>query len=530
LNLEFQTLGQGLISSLCEYGQRPAVVVDGISLTYSELREKALATGIEVLETSSGRAEKVGILAARSAAAYIGIAAATLTGCTYVPLNPRFPVARLVAMLRASDSNILVVGEECADLLMELCRDFEKLTIICPIAGPKLRTAASCFQQHLFVFLGQHNVAGRDVLRGARPEAPAYLMFTSGTTGTPKGVPISNLNVCSYMRYTIQRYKVRPDDRFTQLFDLTFDLSVHDVFVSLISGASLHVVPSAAVMGPTKFVRDNELTMWFSVPSVPMFMSRMRMLKAAIFPTLRFALFCGEALPQRTAEMFQAAAPNAVVENLYGPTEATIAITNYRWNSKTSPGECVNGLVPIGSAFAGNSTKLIGADAREVKPGDVGEIYLSGKQVASGYLNDGTRTAERFVQLEDDPHTVWYRTGDLGREDNGVLVYLGRVDDQVQIRGFRVELQEIDHAIRTLAGTDLAIAVPQDLRSGCAESVLAVVQGNPNESLRQAVLTGLRDVLPDYMVPTEVIFILSLPLNANGKVDRKALTESLNAK
>ena len=169
-------------------------------------------------------------------------------------------------------------------------------------------------------------------------------------------MPIGHSSVRAYLRYTCDRYDVTEHDRFSQMFDATFDLSVHDMFVCWERGACLFSVPERATMAPAKFIRQHELTMWFSVPSVVALLSRMRLLTPGAFPSLRWSLFCGEPLPAVAAQAWQAAAPNSQVENLYGPTEATIAITHYRWQTDVSPGQCVNGVVPIGWPYIGSSS------------------------------------------------------------------------------------------------------------------------------------------------------------------------------
>lgn len=521
-----KTLGEALVCALEKYTDQPALVFDDRQLNYADLGSISASIAQAILNHSEPKSEYIGILGVRSLSAYAGIVGCLLAGKAYMPLNPRFPVARLAHMIRSSECRLVIAGEECAPTLREVLREVKGLAVLCPSPGNSMRTLASERPRNEFCLLGNGPVAPLRLYGEADPDTPAYLMFTSGTTGTPKGIAITHSNVMSYLRYTIDRYGVAPGDRLSQMFDLTFDLSVHDIFVTFLSGAALHVPPATAIMAPAKFIKDRHLTMWFSVPSVPMFMSRMRMLKPGAFPSLRFSLFCGEALPVRTAEAWQAAAPNSAVENLYGPTEATIAITNYRWDPERSPAESVNGVVPIGWPFDGHRVRIIDPVGRTLGENEEGELCLAGPQIAPGYLKDPVRTAERFVRFEDDAHTVWYRTGDLAkRNKDGCLFYLGRIDDQVQVRGFRVELQEIDHAIRQGAGTDLAIAIPVSSHDGQIEKIVAVVQGVEDDFVTQEVLAACKTRLPDYMVPAEVRFVKSLPLNANGKIDRKALME-----
>jgi amino acid adenylation domain-containing protein len=359
------------------------------------------------------------------------------------------------------------------------------------------------------------------------PEAIAYLLFTSGSTGVPKGVPIYHRNVRPYLEYICDRYEVSCEDRLSQQFDQTFDLSVHDMFVAWERGACLFSVPERSVMAPTKFIREQQLTMWFSVPSVIGLLSRMRLLLPNCFPSLRCSLFCGEPLLATQAQLWQQAAPHSIVENLYGPTETTIAISHYRWDADRSPGECMNGIVPIGWPFLGQSASVVGDDGREVPAGICGELCLAGSQVTTGYWNNPEKTSEQFVRLAGIGDSVWYRTGDLVQQDaRGCLHYIGRRDQQIKIRGYRAELQEIEAVLRKVCGTEEAVSVPLPSSNGSTDGVAAFVSGTA-ELDSERILSSCSQVLPDYMVPRKIYFIKELPLNANGKVDRPQLAEML---
>jgi non-ribosomal peptide synthetase component F len=272
------------------------------------------------------------------------------------------------------------------------------------------------------------------------------------------------------------------------------------------------------------FIREHELTTWFSVPSVAGTLARLGLLQPYIFPSLRYSLFCGEPLPATHAELWQQAAPNSILENLYGPTEATIAISQYRWNS-SSLHECVNGIVPIGRVFDGQQCCVIDDRQDAVQSGEAGELCLAGSQVTRGYWSDTNKTREKFVELPGRPGTTWYRTGDLVRRAaDGCLQYLGRIDQQIKIRGYRVEIQEVEAVLRRICRTEHVIAVPYVGNSGIAEGVVAYVSGVPVADPR-AVLNACREILPDYMVPRELRWVPEIPLNANGKIDRARLME-----
>jgi len=273
-------------------------------------------------------------------------------------------------------------------------------------------------------------------------------------------------------------------------------------------------------------IRDAELTIWFSVPSTAVLLSRLGKLKPDTYPGLRLALFCGEALPQEILEAWSLAAPKAVLENLYGPTEVTIACTAYRWDPMRSPGECELGLVPIGEPYPGMSALVADEALREVAPGEAGELLMGGPQVSLGYWQDPERTATAFVR-PPDRDAVFYRTGDRVRRvrPGGPLVYLGRVDNQIKIQGYRVELEEVESVLRDAAGVEVAIAVGWPVNAAGADGIVAFL-GAESADL-DAVRQRLRQRLPPYMVPRELRLHPVFELNANGKVDRKALRRLL---
>jgi amino acid adenylation domain-containing protein len=518
------TLTGKILDAFTKHEVRYALCIDGTYYKYSEVERYSLLIAKLIQCVNVTDCSFVGIFCYRSIHAYSGIFGTLLSGKAYMPLSPSFPTNRLQAMLSRSSCKVLVLSEECANAFYELAMVTQGLTVICPEPGDRITQLSKSLTNHAFVFPDEitpdfvENFCSK-----VSPSDPAYLLFTSGSTGVPKGVVVSHKNVISYLSYTIRRYRVTNNDRISQMFDITFDLSVHDIFVSLLSGACLFIVPGSTLMAPAKFIKEKEITLWFSVPSVAMFLEKMRMLKPGSFPSLRYSLFCGEALPQRSAEAWQAASPNSVVENLYGPTEATIAITNYTWNPATSPDECVNGLVPIGWPFDVHQVRIIKASNDTTL--EKGELCLTGPQLTAGYLNAPEQTSEQFVTF-DDSHLVWYKTGDIVEQINSdCLVYLGRMDDQLQVRGYRVELQEVDIAIRQAAGTDLAVCVPMLLAPGQADSLIAVIQGQSFDLLTQKIIEHCRQLLPDYMVPSKVKFVDSMPLNANGKIDRQSLIE-----
>ena len=517
---------QGFLESAERFASRDALVVDDMNLNYRELRDRAADIAKTILDHEPALFPLAAVLASRSATAYAGVLGILVAGKGYVPLNPKFPVERTRKMLMSSGCRVLVVGREAQGQLSRLLPEVHRaLTVILPDCGDAAELRAA-FPQHRFV-------SSRQMSRGegfafdteVDSSAVAYLLFTSGSTGEPKGVPIHHSNVRTYIEYVSDCYEVNERDRFSQQFDLTFDLSVHDMFVCWERGACLFCVPEKSVMLPAKFIRDQELTMWFSVPSVAALLSRMHLLQPRCFPSLRYSLFCGEPLPAIHAQHWQEAAPNSIVENLYGPTETTIAISHYRWDPAKSPHECLNGIVPIGRVFAGQQSLVVDHERSTVS--ETGELWLAGSQVTDGYWNNTEKTQRQFVRFPETGETSWYRTGDLVRqEENGCLYYLGRIDQQVKIRGYRVELQEIETVLRKASGAEQVVVVPWPVADGSADGVVAFLcSGSSLDELN--ILNRCRETLPGFMVPRSIYRVDEMPLNGNGKIDRKKLVKLL---
>ncbi len=520
-----RSLISGFFRSVLSNPDGSALELGELSLSYEQLWNYAGRVAACLTDNLDPSEKVVAVLADRSVGAYGGILGVLGSGRGYVPLNPKFPLERTLVMLRASGCKTMVVGQECAATVESLLPHLDKpLTLIIPDAGWELENKP----------LASHRIIpARQLLKVADPRDPAvdqedtaYLLFTSGSTGVPKGVAVSQSNAVAYMEYAAKRFGIHGGDRCSQTFDLTFDLSVHDLFTCWDAGATLCPYAERSLT-PATVVDEMELTVWFSVPSVAMFASKLGLLQPGAFPTLRWSLFCGEALSSSLAAAWQGAANNSILENLYGPTEATIAITYYRWDSATSPAECVRGLVPIGWPFDGQQVCAVNEDLAPVPPGEAGELCLGGSQVTRGYLNDPEKTARSFVHLKHTGDKVWYRTGDLVRQDErGCLFYLGRRDFQVKINGYRVELQEIDLVLREAARTELAVAIPWPLSDGSASGIVGVLSGSDTSNDKE-IIAACNARLPRYMVPNRIYRFPQMPLNVNGKIDRGKITEML---
>ena len=506
-----RTVRSGFLRSAERFPERPALEVAGEVWSYARLAEQAarIAARVRELTPADGGPALTAVLGARSATAFAGVLAALWNGHGYVPLNPSFPVERTRAMLARSGARAVIVDAGAREQLAPILAGLE--TPVAVVDPERDVLPAPC------------------ALAPASPEAIAYLLFTSGSTGVPKGVMVAHRNVTRFVDVMVERYGVRESDRFSQTFDLTFDLSAFDMFVAWERGACVCVPSQQQKMLPGRYIRDAALTIWFSVPSTGALMSRLRLLKPGSYPTLRWSLFCGEALPAEIVSAWSAAAPGSVIENLYGPTELTIACTLYRWDAARSLDECEQGVVPIGEPYPGMKVLVADASLAEVAPGETGELLMTGPQLSLGYWQDPERTRAAFVRPPGRDE-IFYRTGDRVRRPRTAgapLVYLGRMDHQIKIQGYRVELGEIEAALRDEAKVELAVALGWPATPSGADGVVAFVAGELEDPA--AVLTRLKQRLPAYMVPSAIRSVASFPLNANGKIDRKALAATLAA-
>jgi len=525
-----RTLRSGFLVSCERFPERPALEIDGETWSYAGLHRRAADLAATLEADAAGGPPLTAVFGHRSVEAFAGILAALLRGHGYVPLNPQFPADRTRAMLARSECRSLVVAPDARDGLEAVLEGLGGgLRIVLP--GSDAADAAALAARHpAHTFVpGDALAAGEGFApRPADPEGIAYLLFTSGSTGVPKGVMVAHRNVAHFLDVMRERYGVDENDRFSQMFDLTFDLSVFDLFLAWEVGACVCCATRKQKMVPAAYVGDARLTIWFSVPSTAVVLNKLRKLRPGAFPELRLSLFCGEALPAELAAAWAAAAPASTLENLYGPTELTIACTLYRWDPERSPGECEQGLVPIGAPYPGMTVRVVDESLHEVAPGEAGELLMTGPQLTPGYWRDPERTAAAFL-VPPGASEVFYRTGDRVRRPEGdaPLVYLGRADHQVKIQGYRVELGEVEAVLRQVAGVDVAIAIGWPETAAGADGVVAFLGA---ESLDvEAVARAARERLPAYMAPRELHCVAELPLNPNGTVDRKALRARLLA-
>jgi amino acid adenylation domain-containing protein len=529
VNSSNRSLISGFLASAERFPERPAVHVAKRPYSYSELRGIAASYAAALDGRAAPEAPPfTALLASRSIEQFAGILAILMRGHGYVPLNGSYPPVRTVGMIERSGCRAVIADVESSRVFPDVLPDVAAPLVVLIPELEDVSTLRARFPRH--VFLGARDVAPAPsyVPRIADADAIAYVIFTSGSTGAPKGVTVAHRNVLAFIDYAAERWEVTENDRFSHTFSVTFDGSVLDMFTSWARGACICCPSQKELLNPGAFINRHQLTLWCSVPSLALFMKRFGSLKKGKFPSLRWSLFGAESLTVDIVDAWHDAAPGSRIDNVYGPTEAACVCLCYEWNPAASRNDIHRDLVPIGYPNPGMKTLVCDEALEEIAEGETGELLISGPQVCPGYLGDPDLTKKAFL-VPPGRNDIYYRTGDLVVRPRGdrPLVYLGRIDNQIKVLGHRVELGEVEAAIRQETGIHGIVAFGWPLIPGGAESVEVFIEG---ASFDVADLKRrLAGRLPDFMVPKRFRPVAKIPLNENGKYDRRALQRILEA-
>lgn len=506
-------LGLAFEAVAAEHAARPALIMpDGTAVTYRELDRLAKRVARGLLAQGAIRGDIVGIFNSKTTVAFATMLAALKIGAAYVNLDDQNPAQRLGAMLRTCRPRLVAHDAPLPAPLMDLCRDMG----LGPVDLNALADEA----------LPDERLRDTDNVTG---NTAAYLMFTSGSTGIPKAVTIAHSSVLNLVQWSRTQFGISPDDVLTNVNPVYFDNSVFDFYSAIFNGAALAPFTRDVVSQPALLVSKVEelgCTLWFSVPTLLIYLTTLKQLGARSWPRMRCLVFGGEGYPKsELKKLFDLFGKRANLVNVYGPTECTCICSAYTLRSDDFVEPA--GLPPLGEIAPNFDYLILDEAGQPVERGEAGELCLLGPQVGLGYCNDAERTAASFVSNPLNPvfHERMYRSGDLVREYNdGLLWFVGRKDNQIKHMGYRIELEEIEAALNAMPGVVRAAAVYQRVREQHGH-IVAFVAGT---GIAEDVLRGdLGARLPAYMIPARIVFMPDLPRNANGKVDRKALLASL---
>jgi D-alanine--poly(phosphoribitol) ligase subunit 1 len=460
------------------------------TLTFGQLGAYSNAVAAHLLEAYQDDGAPVAVLGHREPEMLVAFLGAVKSGRPYVPIDNALPDERIQHILAVSKPALVLTPQKTAE-----------------ISG--------------------HGGSVRP--RRFRPDDPFYIMFTSGSTGTPKGIVITRGCLEHFMTSFFREHNlVERGEVFLNQVPFSFDVSVMDLYGSLASGGTLFSISRDLLASPKLLYRalaNSNVTTWVSTPSFAEMCLVERTFTQALLKRVRRFLFCGEILLPATVRLLFDRFPGAEVWNLYGPTETTVFATSIRIDrdilENYSP-------LPIGRPIAGSELFLIDENRNKLPPGSRGEIVIKGPNVSPGYLARPGLTAKRFFK---DGGQRAYQTGDWGTFRDGLLFFEGRIDNQIKLNGYRIELGDLETNIRALPMVRDAAVLPV-AKNGKAQWLAAFVVPNTNREAADASLTSvlrqsLRDRLPAYMVPKRFVIMDAFPITANGKVDRQKLAESL---
>jgi len=487
-------------------------------ITYGGLTERSGRLATLLINSGVCRQDRVAICLSRSAEFLPAILGILRADAVYVPLDPKSPPERWRQILADCTPTALLCDSQTVLSLTNALNSPIPMILLGHRSNlpPGAADVSADIEDLLASPLLEKDYRNL-------PDDLAYILYTSGSTGQPKGVMISHRNIRNYIDWAVDYFAIKPEDRILGTAPFHFDMSTFDLWCPLKAGATLCVANNMHTLFPEKllhFMESQQISIWKGISSLLFYLDRAGVLTPGRIPTLSRVLFGGDELPARTLISWMKTFPEKNFYNAYGPTEATGISLCY-------PVEKIPGnsgeRVPIGRPCKDMRAVLLDHKCMPVPDGASGELCLAGPGLAAGYLNDPDRTAQAFFTLTTigEKEGTWYRTGDLAlRKADGNYEFIGRKDNQVKIMGYRIELGEIEQALRAFEGVLDAVVVKVQ-RDGLDELVAFVEEqeGTQNSS----ILHHLRGCIPAYMIPRRVISLSDLPRCSRGKIDRAAL-------
>lgn len=495
-------------------GDKPALCYEAGSISYRRLADQVDQLSAMLLRHGYVRGEVIAIAHNKAALSYALMLAALRLGVAYVNIDTASPQARNGHIVKICAARTIFVDDE------------EHLSAMRALAASVGANAVLLSETDLEPLTEHDRLQQAAAMAQVDGACIAYIMFTSGSTGLPKGVAVTHQNLIHFIHWGIERFEISDEDNFANLSPMYFDNSVFDFYIALFSGASLTPIHRKLLNAPAAliaYIESMACTIWFSVPSLLIYVIAMKALTVSSLSTIRYIVFGGEGYPKiELIKLYRMFKGRAKLVNVYGPTECTCICSAYDLSDDDFLE--LTGLPPLGRLNPNFDHLILDDDGLAA---DLGELCLIGPNVASGYFNDPDRSAASFITLTEPERFMkrMYRTGDLVRRDAGNLFFIGRKDNQIKHLGYRIELEEVEHGLAKLHGVIQAAVIYQ--RSGTAYGKL-IGFVSASEALDEATLRRqLADHVPDYMVPSRIVVTDNLPKSANGKIDRQNLAALL---
>jgi D-alanine--poly(phosphoribitol) ligase subunit 1 len=499
-----------------QYSKNVALRFSSVNaVSYQELNMKANQFAKYLLDIGVNQTDVVCVSGNKKASTFTCMIGCLKMGAIYSMLDPESPVERLRKIIKTCNPKVLFVEPGLGKKLHKVIEDI----------GCKVIENETDFLESRLKEFDQSNLIQTQDITGTNP---AYIMFTSGSTGFPKGAVMTHANVLNLIAWSLETYNISADEILTNVNPLYFDNSVFDFYSSLFSGASMVPFTKEIVTDPKKLVEmidELKCTSWFSVPSMLIFLDTMKVFNKQNMKEIKRFIFGGEGYPKaKLKRLFDTYGDRAEIHNVYGPTECTCICSSYKICSYDL--EDLKGLPPLGNMSDNFSYLILDEKNDKVQDGEVGELCLLGPNVGKGYYNDHERTQTSFIQnpYNDNDVEIMYKTGDMVKynPDDDKIYIMGRRDNQIKHMGYRIELEEIETALSSLEYVSQAAVLHGTIRG--LSQIIAVVSSN-DEIHETLIRNDLKTIIPDYMIPSKVCIIDKLPRNPNGKIDRWKLRE-----
>lgn len=493
--------------TLSLFSQSIAIDDNDGKISFEELNELSDKIAVSIVKLLDTRRNPIAVFLPKSRWSVVSFIGIFKSGNFYVPLDVKSPIERTSKILKALSTECIITNKENKEKLIQIGYKGSTLIIeeLC---------AKDNYKQELnYLSEISNSIIDLD---------PIYAIFTSGSTGTPKGVLISHRGVIDYIDWAKNTYEVTNNDVIGNQAPFYFDNSTLDIYLMIITGATLNIIPEDKFAFPIKlieYVNEKGINFVFWVPSVLSSVSNFDAFSSILPTKLNKILFAGEAMSNKHLNYWRQKYPNALYSNLYGPTEITVDCTYYIVDRNFKDDE----PLPIGKACKNTQILIISEEGKLVKKGEIGELCVRGTSLAFGYYNDFEKTKSTFIQnpLHNSYPDIIYKTGDLVFENElEEYIFMGRKDSQIKHMGYRIELGEIETAIQGIQGVNNACVLYDD---SLKQIVCLYIGDISNIEIRKSLM----NVLPKYMIPTRWIEEKEFPLNANGKIDRLNLTAKL---
>ena len=472
------------------------------NITYQEYRSKSLAIAYKIVELNKGEMKKpIVVYLEKGKEVLVSFMGVAYSGCFYSPIDTEMPQSRVDKILEVLKPEIVITTNK-------LKTNFEKFNFYGSyiiyeetICSEEDETAVKPYTE---------KIIDTDLL---------YVLFTSGSTGVPKGVSICHRSVIDYTDWVTETFNITQKDTFGNQAPFYFDNSILDIYSCMKTGATLNIIPKKLFFQPVpllEYIKYNKIIFW--VPSALIVVSKLKAFRNVdLSDTLKRVLFCGEVMPNKQLNIWRKFLPNVTYANLYGPTEITDACTYYIVDREFSDDE----PLPIGIPMSNTDILVLNDEDKLVTDDEVGELCVRGTSLAMGYYNNPEKTRSAFVQnpLNKAVPEIIYRTGDLVRyNEYREIIYISRKDFQIKHLGHRIELGEIETAISSLEEVTLNCCLYDEKNQKIVLFVDAQVD-------RDYIKERIEKLVPEYMIPGKVIYLENMPINANGKIDRIKLKE-----